>query len=61
MATNFSIPKFPVVKNSLHTELRDRVNKYFTDNKIKQTGNGNFHLDERGDSRFKGGKVRDWS
>ena len=44
MATPFSIPKFPVAKNSLHTELRDRVNKYFTDNKIKQTGNGNLYF-----------------
>jgi linoleoyl-CoA desaturase len=38
-ATN--IPKFPVVKNSLHAELRRRVNEYFTENKIDQTGNGN--------------------
>lgn len=34
-----SLPKFPVVKDSLHAELRKRVNRYFEENSIKQTGN----------------------
>lgn len=34
-----SLPKFPVVKDSLHAELRKRVSLYFEENKIKQTGN----------------------
>ena len=34
------IPKFPVVKESLHAELRKRVNQYFTDNNISPTGDG---------------------
>lgn len=37
---SFVTPKFPTVKNSLHNELRKRVNQYFTDNKINPTGNG---------------------
>ncbi len=39
MALTYPSPKFPAVKTSLHTELRKRVNQYFTDNKINQTGN----------------------
>lgn len=37
--SNRSIPKFPVVRPSLHTEMRNRVNAYFMENKINQTGN----------------------
>jgi len=33
------VPKFPTVKESLHTELRKRVQQYFDENEIKQTGN----------------------
>ncbi|HMZ46983.1 MAG TPA: acyl-CoA desaturase [Chitinophagaceae bacterium] len=33
------IPKFPVVKDSLHAELRKRVQQYFDDKGIKATGN----------------------
>jgi linoleoyl-CoA desaturase len=36
---HFSIPKFPVVKDSLHTELRKRVQQYFDENNISATGN----------------------
>ncbi len=39
MSTTIPIPKFPSVKNSLHSELKQRVQQYFTDNNIKQTGN----------------------
>ncbi len=39
MASNFFVPKFPTVKEPLHAVLRDRVNEYFANNKIKQTGN----------------------
>ncbi|MFY8127155.1 MAG: fatty acid desaturase family protein [Chitinophagaceae bacterium] len=39
MSSTFTIPKFPVVKDSLHNELRKRVQQYFDDNKILQTGN----------------------
>ncbi len=38
MTINNIIPKFPVVKQSLHAELRKRVNQYFTDNNIDPTG-----------------------
>lgn len=31
-------PKFPTVKNSLHSDLRKRVQAYFEENNIKQTG-----------------------
>ena len=34
-----AIPKFPVVKQSLHTELRKRVQAYFDEKGIKSTGN----------------------
>lgn len=37
--TNLTIPKFPVVKDSLHTELKKRVYQYFEENKILPTGN----------------------
>jgi len=33
------IPKFPAVKNSLHTELRNRVQEYFDTKGINATGN----------------------
>ncbi|MBY0347458.1 MAG: acyl-CoA desaturase [Hydrotalea flava] len=33
------IPKFPAVKDSLHAELRRRVNAYFETNGIEATGN----------------------
>jgi linoleoyl-CoA desaturase len=36
--TTFVTPKFPNVKNSLHQDLRVRVQAYFTENNIKQTG-----------------------
>lgn len=39
MSVSSVIPKFPVVKDSLHSELRKRVYQYFTDNKINHTGN----------------------
>ena len=38
MNINNIIPKFPVVKESLHAELRRRVNQYFKDNNIDPTG-----------------------
>jgi linoleoyl-CoA desaturase len=44
MAANLIIPKFPVVKDSLHTVLRDRVNEYFTTNKITPTGNSKLYF-----------------
>src|ERR1700748_2402756 len=43
MEVTTSLPKFPNVKNSvqnsLHRELRNRVQQYFIENNIKQTGN----------------------
>jgi linoleoyl-CoA desaturase len=39
MASATSLPKFPGTKNSLHSELKQRVQQYFTENNIKQTGN----------------------
>ncbi len=39
MSSNLVIPKFPTVKNSLHTELRTRVQKYFDQKGISATGN----------------------
>lgn len=39
MASATSLPKFPSTKNSLHSELKNRVQQYFTDNNIRQTGN----------------------
>lgn len=36
--SNFTVPKFPSVKNSLHTDLKQRVQAYFEQNNIKQTG-----------------------
>ncbi len=39
MSTNSTIPKFPVVTASLHTELRKRVQSYFDDKGIPVTGN----------------------
>lgn len=44
MAASFVPPKFPVVKDSLHSELRKRVQQYFTDNKISQTGGSKIFL-----------------
>lgn len=41
--SNKSIPKFPAVRPSLHAELRNRVNAYFNENNIKQTGNSNLY------------------
>lgn len=38
-ATTPVLPKFPNTKNSLHSELKSRVQQYFTENNIKQTGN----------------------
>lgn len=37
--SNFNIPKFPSIKDSLHLELRKRVNEYFEENNISATGN----------------------
>lgn len=39
MSSHTVIPKFPQAKDSLHSELRRRVQEYFTDNNIGQTGN----------------------
>jgi linoleoyl-CoA desaturase len=39
MAGTIAVPKFPGTKNSLHSELKARVQKYFDENNIKQTGN----------------------
>jgi linoleoyl-CoA desaturase len=39
MAVAPSLPKFPSTKNSLHSELKNRVQQYFVDNNIRQTGN----------------------
>ncbi|MBN8837741.1 MAG: acyl-CoA desaturase [Sphingobacteriia bacterium] len=41
MAINSGIPKFPSSINSLHLELRKRVQQYFDDNNISITGNIN--------------------
>lgn len=37
-STTFITPKFPHAKNSLHQDLRNRVQAYFTENNIKQSG-----------------------
>ena len=37
------IPKFPTVKDSLHTELRKKVQEYFEVNGIALTGNANLY------------------
>ena len=40
MNNHFSAtPKFPVMEKSLHTELKNRVNKYLAEHSIKATGN----------------------
>ncbi|MFT4061046.1 MAG: acyl-CoA desaturase [Edaphocola sp.] len=39
MNSTHTVPKFPAVKNSLHNELKSRVQRYFEENNIKQTGN----------------------
>lgn len=39
-----SIPKFPAAKNSLHAELRKRVQEYFDVNGISSTGNSNLYV-----------------
>jgi linoleoyl-CoA desaturase len=36
--SNTITPKFPAVKNSLHSDLKKRVQAYFIENKINQTG-----------------------
>ncbi len=36
--SHFSIPKFPSVTNSLHTDLKNRVQQYFDEKGIKSTG-----------------------
>jgi linoleoyl-CoA desaturase len=36
--SDFAIPKFPVVKQSLHTELKKRVQAYFDERGIESTG-----------------------
>jgi len=36
--STFVTPKFPSVKNSLHADLKNRVQEYFTSNNIKQSG-----------------------
>ncbi len=38
------IPKFPVVRPSLHTELKNRVKVYFDTNNIEQTGNNQLYF-----------------
>lgn len=37
--SNFSIPKFPSVNKSLHTDLKQRVQEYFDSKGINPTGN----------------------
>ncbi len=37
-------PKFPSVKNSLHADLKSKVNQYFIENNIKQTGNRSLYI-----------------
>lgn len=39
-----SIPKFPVVRPSLHSELKNRVNAYFDQEDIKPTGNKQLYI-----------------
>jgi linoleoyl-CoA desaturase len=39
MSSTFVLPKFPNTKQSLHSELKSRVQQYFTENNIKPTGN----------------------
>jgi len=39
MSTPHVFPRFPHVRKSLHSELRSRVQQYFEENNIKQTGN----------------------
>jgi linoleoyl-CoA desaturase len=36
--STFAIPKFPVVKQSLHADLKKRVQAYFDEQGIKSTG-----------------------
>lgn len=43
MATPHIFPRFPHVRKSLHNELRSRVNHYFEENNIKQTGNSSLY------------------
>ncbi|MDE3235894.1 MAG: acyl-CoA desaturase [Bacteroidota bacterium] len=40
-STTSIVPKFPAVKDSLHAELRKRVQQYFEENNISVTGNVN--------------------
>ena len=35
----FAIPKFPVVNQSLHAELKKRLQAYFDEKGIQSTGN----------------------
>jgi linoleoyl-CoA desaturase len=43
MISNNIIPKFPVVKDSLHAELKRKVQEYFDENKMAPTGNLNLY------------------
>jgi linoleoyl-CoA desaturase len=44
MSASVSVPKFPRIKDSLHSDLKKRVNQYFSENEIKQTGNASLYL-----------------
>lgn len=44
MSVSTIIPRFPNVKGSLHSDLRKRVNEYFTQNNISQTGNSSLYI-----------------
>jgi linoleoyl-CoA desaturase len=39
-----SMPRFPVVKHSLHNELKKRVQQYFDENGISETGNSTLYI-----------------
>jgi linoleoyl-CoA desaturase len=39
MSANFQFPKFKTVTPSLHTELKQRIQEYFEQAKVKSTGN----------------------
>lgn len=38
------MPRFPAVNNSLHADLRRKVNEYFTEKDIKKTGNSSLYV-----------------
>ena len=44
MSHTTPIPRFPIVKQSLHNELRRRVKEYFDNNNIKETGNSSLFI-----------------